>query len=504
MARRRLPPWLRWTIPILLAVVPVVLVLTPALLAQRDDAGRAEGCADRLVPDASGPRRDPAAAEQVGAEAVLDGRPGPVNVAVVAASDDQRRLCIDVAVAFVAPRDMAELPLLMPSFRGAVRLASARLDGAPLPTADVAVGSTYLAPLDRPLVAGNAAVARLRVEVSRLRGESGVELLDGNLPTVDLAAPTRAVERRLRAVPAVWSATVRFPDGAVTGGTDEHCEPLAGDEGAAPCTRVSGVDVPLLPVKVAPPGEVETGRTGGTTVRVHGEAGVEVDAAVGTVRQLEALLGPLPWGEVDLLPVPLDEPFGVTGVPGIVPLRSGVTEAPAPCGAPGAPQECAPRWQLAHGLAHQWFGAWQRTPDPDDRVVPESLADAVAFLVTTAGTDPEAAAAVRRAVADRYLEARAPVLGKLPKAAGLAPLPAAHEHALVQGRGSMAWLLVGDAIGRDGLAALIGALARADVGALDPDTVVAFVRDRSPEAAAVLERLWYDGAPLGPEDLGVG
>lgn len=252
--------------------------------------------------------------------------------------------------------------------------------------------------------------------------------------------------------PATWSVVVIHPGLIVSGGNEGSCvspqaaldRPDIADE--TECTWLRGRNLRDLSAVVIGSGDQDNpftylDRQGESLglIELHGDdRAAVVDEAAATWNLLHDLFGPLAWGEVDIVAVPLRPAAAGMEFPGMIWID------PEVVGTDGGFDS----YVLMHEMAHQWFHGLLGNGSLADPVVDESLAQygsyvAMASIYGQAAADKLDASSIR----GRWERAGSPA--DVP-AQQVAAFPSERVYgAAVYGRAGAAWVDADRAFGRD-------------------------------------------------------
>lgn len=487
-------------------------------------------------PEAAALPTDPAEAEALGGEELLAaglaaargpwsdlGHPAweaaerPVYVAWASLTDDRRHVDADVTVAFRAERDLDELVLrLLPAAESLAHApaVTVRRGGAEVTSTVDRDGARLLVPMDPPVAAGDAASVRVQLsydltdrrQVLDDGGPAGFGLLAWNasasvlghwLPLLTTDDGPMIPWGDLGAFPAaVWSVVLETDATVVGGGREDPCPQDVGAEAGCVWIRgvalrdVSAVAYDRMVERSAPAGPFTLNAVSAPDLEPQLDAALDI--SLSSFRSYLRRFGPLAWTELDVAAAPLGAGAAGMEFPGLLVIDDEdniYTSMGAGFGA----------FVVAHEVAHQWFHGLVGNGSLSSPVVDESLAQYLSYLAFADAYGAAAATGLAdTSFAGRYLRARDAGVVDEPPAQPLEDFAGMDSYgSMVYARAPLAWVAAEERIGRDAVVGFLGdVVERWGLGSVSDDELLAFARERAPEIAAVLERFWFDPAPV--------
>ena len=295
---------------------------------------------------------------------------------------------------------------------------------------------------------------------------------------------------------ATWSVVVVHPGLLVTGGNEGSCvSPQAAlDRPDRPdlteCTWARARNLRDLSAVVIGSGDQDNpftylDREGESLglVELHGDdRGAIVDETAATWSLLHDLFGPLPWGELDVVAVPLRPAAAGMEFPGMIWVDPGVLGVDAGFGT----------YVLTHEVAHQWFHGLLGNGSLSDPVIDEPLAQYGAYLAVAAIHGQDAADRLDASyVTGRYQRGLQRGDDEAPAMPVAAFRSEASYGSAVYGRAGAAWIDADRELGRDRVTAAVRQVV--DGFRLAPATTASFLdalTAADPELGARIARAW--------------
>lgn len=476
---------------------------------------------------------DPNAAASVTPEALLaagrqvagnwthlsDGIPRdrPVYVGAAYVSDDQRKVSFEITVAFTAERRRESVKLNLAAVDerlATIQDLTARRAGEETRVAPLRDTGRVVVRLDPPVEKGEvvsfelSASYRIRDGGAPAPDDDGdddggsaqaspfggaqlgrlddARLLAGWLPTLlldDRPDPDVRADRYGRNPAAIWSLRLVASQSPVSGAWEADCPAPRNADGD--CTWLQAVELPEVAVVLDEQPSVTT-RERPVAIRVAGSdpvagegAAAVADWAARSLTTLTDRLGHLPWRHLDVAVVQLDR-SGVEGIgfPGLVLIDSDQVDDPT-----------VRPTLVAHEISHQWMGGLVAADDFSGRLVLESLAVYLSWVVTDTHLPDRRSADTLSFVGGsmQHLEdLGAGATPALPDPAD--PIAGAVAFELPYGRGAMGWLTAEARLDRDAVVDRIARFVDERAGTLvDADIVI----ERTDGALrAALRRHW--------------
>ena len=299
---------------------------------------------------------------------------------------------------------------------------------------------------------------------------------------------------------AIWSVRIVHPGSVVTGGEEDACPDDPELRAILTCTWARGTalrDVSAVWFGDEP--TVHTEAAGRLTVNAVMPAGAFPEAinqqalteSVASVEVFAEAFGPLAWREFDVVAAPLLEGAAGMEFPGLVIIDTEIYDALE--GRLGT-------YVIAHEAAHQWFHALVGNSSLDSPVIDESVAQYLSVLFYAAAYGEEAGERfAQSALRDRYAGARRGGLEDEPPAQPLEEFAGDHAYGpLVYARAPLAWLEAEERLGRGAVVRFLAQIVdRYGLDHLSDDELLDTATEFDPELGEVLERYWFDPAPVG-------
>ncbi|MBW3562314.1 MAG: hypothetical protein KY437_07435 [Actinobacteria bacterium] len=441
----------------------------------------------------------------------------PVYIARGSLGEDRRQVRADVTIAFRADRDLDQLVLrLLPAAESLADSpdVTVRRGGETVSSEVDRGGARLLVPLDPPLQAGEAASVRIqlnyaltdRSQVVDDGGPAGFGLLAWNpdasvlghwLPLLTFDEGEMIPWGDVGAFPpAVWSVIVETGAELVTGGSEDPC-PAEVSTGSG-CVWARGIalrDVSMVAYDALSERSTSIGPfqiNAVSTPALEARLQAALDVSAGSFRSFLQRFGSLAWRELDVVAAPLGAGAAGMEFPGLLLIDDEPNIYDSMTGGFGA-------FVVTHEVAHQWFHALVGNGSLTDPVVDESLAQYLSYLAF-ADLYGEAAAQqlADSSFAGRYLRARDNGVEDRAPAQPLSGFGGMDAYgAMVYARAPLAWIVAEERIGRDAVVAFLRSVVdRWALDALSDDELLAYAREQRPEIAEVLDRFWFDPAPV--------